>query len=50
VNAAALQPRRREPPAGWSAETFERVTDALARTLVENYRGEREREEHAEAR
>jgi hypothetical protein len=29
-----LQPSRRDPPPGWTVETFERVTDALALALV----------------
>jgi hypothetical protein len=32
------EPRRREPPAGWSPETFETVTAALAAALVAAYR------------
>jgi hypothetical protein len=34
VNLADLEPRRHGPPAGWDREVFERVTDALALTLV----------------
>jgi hypothetical protein len=33
-----LRPQRHEPPPGWDAETFERVTDALAAALVASYR------------
>jgi hypothetical protein len=29
-----LEPRRHGPPPGWPAETFERLTDALAAALV----------------
>jgi hypothetical protein len=32
------EPRRHELPAGWSPETFETVTDALAAALVAAYR------------
>jgi hypothetical protein len=45
VNVATLQPRRHAPPPGWPAETFERVTDALAAALVAAVRRERERAE-----
>lgn len=45
MNVADLEPRRHAPPAGWSRETFERVTDALARILVSAYRRAVEREE-----
>jgi hypothetical protein len=38
VTVAELQPRRHEPPAGWDAQTFECVTDALAAALVTRYR------------
>jgi hypothetical protein len=34
VNPAALEPRRHEAPPGWSAETFEQVTNAIAAALV----------------
>jgi hypothetical protein len=40
-----LAPRRHEPPAGWDAETFTRVVDALAAALVNAYRHDHEREE-----
>jgi hypothetical protein len=43
VNAADLQPRRHEPPEGWSRETFEAVTDALAAALVAAVRRQEER-------
>jgi len=35
---AALEPRCHTPPPGWSLETFERVTDALAAALVASVR------------
>jgi hypothetical protein len=35
---ATLAPRRHEPPAGWRAEVFEAVTEALAAALVAAYR------------
>jgi hypothetical protein len=38
VNVETLQPRRHDPPPGWSAEIFERVTDAIAAALVTTYR------------
>jgi len=38
VDPSALEPRLHEPPAGWSRETFEAVTDALAAALVAAYR------------
>jgi hypothetical protein len=34
VNVVDLEPRLHEPPAGWSVETFEQVTNALAAALV----------------
>jgi hypothetical protein len=34
VNIRDLEPRRHAPPAGWPAEVFERLTDALATALV----------------
>jgi hypothetical protein len=42
VNVADLHPRRHDPPEGWSAETFERVTDALAAALVAAVRRQNE--------
>jgi hypothetical protein len=33
-----LEPRHHEPPAGWDAATFARVTDALAAVLIAAYR------------
>src|SRR4030095_13391627 len=35
---ATLEPQRHQPPAGWDAATFERVTDALAAVLIAGYR------------
>jgi hypothetical protein len=35
---ATLEPQRHQPPAGWDAATFERVTDALAAVLIAAYR------------
>jgi len=34
MNTSALQPRRHAPPEGWDAQTFERVTDAIAAALI----------------
>jgi hypothetical protein len=48
VKVADLAPRRHNPPSGWSRETFERVTDALAAALVAAVR--RQATERAEAR
>jgi hypothetical protein len=45
IDVSTLQPRRHEPPAGWSADVFERVTDAVAAALVSAVRRERELEE-----
>jgi hypothetical protein len=42
IDVSTLQPRRHEPPAGWSADVFEKVTDALAAALVAAVRRERE--------
>jgi hypothetical protein len=38
MTIADLKPRRHEPPEGWEAETFERVTAAMAAALVAAYR------------
>jgi len=38
LDYADLAPRRHKPPAGWSREVFEAVTDALAQALVANLR------------
>jgi hypothetical protein len=38
MDISVLTPRRHKPPAGWSVETFEQVTDALAAALVAAYR------------
>jgi hypothetical protein len=38
VNVSSLQPRRHEPPAGWTPPVFEAVTDALAAALVASWR------------
>jgi hypothetical protein len=38
VNVADLMPRHHDPPPGWDAQTFERVTAALAAALVTAYR------------
>jgi hypothetical protein len=38
MTPAALEPRRHDPPTGWSSETFEHLTDALAAALVAAYR------------
>lgn len=48
IDVADLRPRRHDPPPGWSRETFERLTDALAAVLIAAVRREAERE--AEAR
>jgi hypothetical protein len=34
IDVNQLEPRRHDPPPGWSGETFERVTDALADVLL----------------
>lgn len=34
LDSAGLQPRRHAPPPGWSRETFDQVTDALAAALL----------------
>jgi hypothetical protein len=43
VSFGTLRPHRHEPPDGWSAETFETVTSALASALVAAYRRRSER-------
>jgi hypothetical protein len=42
VDFASLEPRRHDPPSGWTRETFEGVTDALAAALVAAIERERE--------
>ena len=42
-----LEPRRHEPPDGWTRETFEKVTNALARALVAAVRQHERRESEA---
>jgi hypothetical protein len=37
-HVTTLEPHRHQPPDGWSAETFETVTSALASALVAAYR------------
>ena len=37
MNVQTLTAQRHKPPAGWSPEVFERVTDALAEALVAAY-------------
>jgi hypothetical protein len=34
MTPATLEPRRHAPPADWSPEVFEKLTDALAAALV----------------
>lgn len=34
MNVGELQPCPHDPPAGWDPQTFELLTDALARALV----------------
>jgi hypothetical protein len=34
MNVNDLMPRRHAPPEGWDAQTFERVTDAIAAAFV----------------
>lgn len=34
MNILTLRAQRHAPPPGWGAETFERLTDALAAALV----------------
>ena len=38
MNVSTLAPRRHDPPEGWSPETFQRVTDALAAALISSYK------------
>jgi hypothetical protein len=38
VNVLMQHPHRHDPPPGWSRETFEAVTSALAAALVGAYR------------
>ena len=38
LDAGSLQPRRHEPPPGWSLETYEAVTSAIATALVAAYK------------
>jgi hypothetical protein len=45
VNVADLRPRRHDPPEGWDAATFERLTDALAQALVAAVRRDVEQRE-----
>ena len=47
IDVTTLHPQRHEPPAGWSAETFARVTAALALALVNAYRRDAERVEQS---
>jgi hypothetical protein len=50
VDTSPLQPRRHEPPPGWDRETFETVTDALARALVAAVRRQAEALENVAVR
>lgn len=50
MNAADLQPRRHDPPEGWTAEIFEAVTSALAAALVAAVRRAEEARHRVEAR
>ena len=43
IDVSTLRPQRHEPPAGWSAETFDKVTTALAMALVTAHRRDQER-------
>lgn len=45
MNAETVRPQRHEPPEGWDAQTFDKVTSALALALVTAYRRDHEREE-----
>jgi hypothetical protein len=45
VNDETLHPQRHEPPTGWDAQTFDRVTDALAAALVASWRRDHQRAE-----
>jgi len=38
IDGATARQRHHEPPAGWDAQTFDRVTDALAAALVASWR------------
>jgi hypothetical protein len=49
IDLASLRATRHDPPEGWSAETFERVTDALAAALIAAVRRVEQREERARA-
>jgi hypothetical protein len=44
VKVEDLEPRRPEPPPGWSTEVFEAVTNALADALVAAMRRDAARE------
>lgn len=41
MNLGDLRPRRHEPPAGWTAEVFTAVTDAISTALVSTVRRRR---------
>jgi hypothetical protein len=49
VNVERLEPRRHDPPEGWSPEVFAAVTDAISRALVGAYRRAQNAEDTAEA-
>ena len=38
MNVTDLDARRHDPPSGWPADAFARLTDALAAALVASYR------------
>ena len=42
MDTTTLRPHRHDPPGGWGAEMFERVTDAMAAALVSAYRRQAE--------
>jgi hypothetical protein len=56
LDVAALQPRQHVPPQGWTRETFDQVTSALAAALVgaieriDRERAAHAKEEHSTAR
>jgi hypothetical protein len=46
IDVPTLVPQRHDPPAGWSPDVFQRVTESLALALVNAYQREHdEREE-----
>jgi hypothetical protein len=50
MTLAVLEPRRYSPPAGWPADTFEAVTDAIAAALVAAVRRAEEKHHRVETR